>query len=86
MDNNDPNIDGGYAPWSKWSKCSAECGDGVVTRERTCTKPIPKGKGADCSSKGAASESKRKILSRYIVTNLVLKEQLLNPKARYNQA
>lgn len=58
MNNNDPNIDGGYAPWSKWSKCSAECGDGVVTRERTCTKPIPKGKGADCSAKGAASESK----------------------------
>lgn len=53
----DPNIDGGYGPWSKWTTCSAACGEGVITRERSCTNPIPKGTGADCSAKGPASET-----------------------------
>jgi len=57
-DNEDKNIDGGYGAWSKWTECSAACDEGVVTRERSCTKPVPKGKGADCSAKGPATETK----------------------------
>jgi len=55
---NDPNVDGGYSAWTEFSKCSAECGMGVITRERTCTKPLPKGKGKDCAHLGPASETK----------------------------
>lgn len=55
---NDPNVDGNYTAWTLWSKCSAECGMGVETRERTCANPIPKGTGKDCSGTGPASETR----------------------------
>ena len=33
-----------WSPWSKWSACSAPCGDGTKTRRRLCDAP----KGTNC--------------------------------------
>lgn len=34
-------VDGGFSPWSEWSQCSKSCGNGDMTRSRTCTDPSP---------------------------------------------
>ena len=41
-------VDGGYSDFGDWSKCSADCGEGTQTRDRTCTNPAPANGGADC--------------------------------------
>ncbi|XP_063400308.1 A disintegrin and metalloproteinase with thrombospondin motifs adt-1-like isoform X2 [Mytilus trossulus] len=46
-------IDGGwssYDEWSSWSVCSETCGGGVKSRSRnrTCSKPVPKYGGKQC--------------------------------------
>jgi len=51
-------VDGGYGQWNEWIPCSATCGAGFTVRERTCTKPMPKGKGKDCSALGESTQSK----------------------------
>ena len=43
-----PQVDGGWSDFGDWSKCSAECGDGVQTRSRSCNNPAPANGGADC--------------------------------------
>ncbi|CAD5120039.1 DgyrCDS8620 [Dimorphilus gyrociliatus] len=42
------NSDGKWADWSIWSWCSKSCGGGQITRSRTCTDPVPSGKGKAC--------------------------------------
>lgn len=42
-------IDGGWSDWGDFGDCSVSCGDGVVTRNRTCTNPAPANGGADCA-------------------------------------
>ena len=42
-------IDGDWSDFGEWSDCSAQCGDGTSTRERTCTNPEPQGVGENCS-------------------------------------
>ncbi|CAD6189314.1 unnamed protein product [Caenorhabditis auriculariae] len=39
--------EGAWGAWSAWSECSAECGFGVQSRERTCSSPKPSG-GDSC--------------------------------------
>lgn len=51
-------INGGYSEWSKYSTCSASCGEGEQIRERACINPIPKNGGDGCEVLGAATESR----------------------------
>ncbi|KAL3880318.1 hypothetical protein ACJMK2_032566 [Sinanodonta woodiana] len=41
-------IDGNWAPWLEWGKCSVLCGAGIRTRFRTCTNPEPINGGRIC--------------------------------------
>ena len=53
-------VDGGYSNWTKWSDCSAICGDGVLTRSRQCNNPKSSGPHAkDCSVLGPSQETKK---------------------------
>lgn len=49
-------VDGGLSEWTEWTKCSTSCGTGIIARERTCTNPVPRGKGKPCD--GELTESK----------------------------
>eukprot|EP00795_Rhopilema_esculentum_P014505 gene14505-5565_t len=49
-------VDGGYTEWMDWTPCTGRCGKGYKVRERTCTNPVPKGKGKDCSDLGNSTE------------------------------
>ena len=42
-------VDGGFSPWSIFSKCSTDCGEGTKTRTRTCTNPEPAFGGEECN-------------------------------------
>ena len=53
-------IDGGYSNWTKWSDCSASCGDGVITRSRQCNNPTHSGPHAkNCAGLGPSQETKK---------------------------
>ncbi|KAF9817184.1 hypothetical protein SFRURICE_013972 [Spodoptera frugiperda] len=41
-------LDGGWSGWGSWGPCSQTCGSGRRARTRTCTRPIPHGKGSTC--------------------------------------
>ena len=48
-------VDGGWTEFGAWSQCSAKCGGGNQTRNRSCTNPAPAYGGDDCV--GSAQES-----------------------------
>ncbi|KAL4238338.1 hypothetical protein ACF0H5_003048 [Mactra antiquata] len=37
-----------FSTWSEWGDCSQSCNEGIRSRTRTCTEPIPQYGGADC--------------------------------------
>jgi len=41
-------VDGHWSSWSEWTPCSADCGEGLETRSRTCTDPYPQHGGRPC--------------------------------------
>ncbi|XP_078343677.1 uncharacterized protein LOC144629318 isoform X2 [Oculina patagonica] len=41
-------VDGGYTPWSNWTRCSSSCGSGSSVRYRICSDPAPANGGQDC--------------------------------------
>jgi len=41
-------VDGGWTLWTDWSDCSSTCGPGLITRDRTCTDPLPQYGGQGC--------------------------------------
>ncbi|WAR09638.1 FGL2-like protein [Mya arenaria] len=43
-----PTVDGQWDIWSTWSTCSLPCGDGVETRNRSCSDPSPSHSGKPC--------------------------------------
>ena len=51
-------IDGNYTEWSKWSECSASCGEGQQSRSRECMNPKPQFGGRNCSHIGGSEESR----------------------------
>ena len=58
-------VNGGYSNWTRWSNCSATCGNGVMTRSRQCNNPTPAGPDAkDCSSLGPTEETRKCYLKR----------------------
>jgi len=42
-------VDGGWSAWSAWSHCTTTCGNGTVSRTRSCTNPAPADGGDDCT-------------------------------------
>ena len=50
-------VNGAYSAWSQWSACSKTCGKGTRTRERSCSNPVPRNGGRDCSELGPRSQS-----------------------------
>ncbi|XP_052087844.1 coadhesin-like [Mytilus californianus] len=54
---NDCPINGNWAEWSLWSKCSLTCGQGGERiRKRTCDNPAPANNGRDCSGSDSDEE------------------------------
>ena len=41
-------VSGGWTSWSVWSGCSVSCGQGQITRLRSCTNPSPVHGGQNC--------------------------------------
>ena len=41
-------VDGGWAAWGNWTKCSVSCGGGTKTRFRSCTNPPAAHGGKTC--------------------------------------
>ena len=49
-------VDGGWTKYGDWTVCTASCGGGTQTRNRTCNNPAPSNGGTGCV--GKAEESK----------------------------
>lgn len=41
-------VPGNWSSWGDWSPCSKTCGNGTVTRTRSCDNPAPAHGGTDC--------------------------------------
>ena len=50
-------VHGDYSDWSSWSECTVTCGNGHVTRTRSCDNPVPSDDGRNCSSMGPDVET-----------------------------
>ncbi|XP_076458068.1 uncharacterized protein LOC143291836 [Babylonia areolata] len=46
-------VDGSWAEWGDWSRCSVHCGLGRRVRDRTCTDPSPVFGGTVCPGPGS---------------------------------
>ena len=52
-----PQVDGGWSDYGEWSECSADCGEGVQTRSRSCNNPTPANGGAECEGEETETRS-----------------------------
>ena len=51
-----PSAKGNWAPWSRWSSCSASCNGGTRTRKRSCTNPPPTNGGVRCHGSNSQTQ------------------------------
>jgi len=42
-------VDGRYTPWGAWGECSKSCGNGTISRTRSCSSPPPLNEGKECT-------------------------------------
>ena len=49
-------IDGGYSIWTEFTQCTVSCGNGTRQRTRSCSNPIPRYGGRNCSHLGPSVE------------------------------
>ena len=50
-------MDGNWAAWKAWGRCSRTCGGGTQVRSRTCTNPPPAFRGLRCPGKSTETQS-----------------------------
>ena len=50
-------MNGNWASWFEWTKCTNSCGGGTQERSRTCTNPAPSENGIPCQ--GEDTETQR---------------------------
>ena len=50
-------VDGGWTEFGAWSTCSATCGGGSQSRQRTCTNPAPQYGGRNCQGQAVEKRS-----------------------------
>ncbi|XP_020632434.1 coadhesin-like isoform X5 [Orbicella faveolata] len=50
-------VDGNWAAWKAWGRCSRTCGGGTQVRSRTCTNPPPAFRGLRCPGRGTETQS-----------------------------
>ncbi|XP_066920815.1 SCO-spondin-like isoform X2 [Clytia hemisphaerica] len=53
-------VNGGLSPWSIFSPCSVECGEGTKSRTRKCNNPEPSNGGKGCS--GALKDTQKCVI------------------------
>ena len=49
-------VNGMWADWFSWSKCTTSCGIGERIRSRKCSNPAPKNNGKYCSGPRSEKE------------------------------
>ncbi|XP_069104021.1 coadhesin-like isoform X2 [Argopecten irradians] len=54
-------MDGVWSDWPAWTDCSSTCGNGTMTRHRTCDNPSPVYGGDDCE--GSTTETQTCMLA-----------------------
>lgn len=49
-------VHGGWSIWSIWSSCSVSCSNGIRTRYRNCSNPVPQYGGDSCDGKSTEQQ------------------------------
>jgi len=50
-------VDGNWTIWSSWTECSSDCEDGITSRTRQCSEPLPRCGGRPCRGDNSETES-----------------------------
>lgn len=50
-------VDGNWAAWKAWGRCSSSCGGGTQVRSRTCSNPAPAFRGSRCPGRSSETQS-----------------------------
>ena len=50
-------VHGNWGEWGAWGSCSMTCGNGHLTRQRSCDSPVPTHGGSYCQGNNKESTS-----------------------------